>query len=165
LALLTSFNITAFGCTYDPARIGYEATAVFAESSQEDALPLTQSLDTLIQVAYEEPLVTDLLAQLNTLPSDNPFSATTDVLYSTTGTVQSNETADAAQATRSLSERNLEMSFVVSVCAFVFIATSLSALVVQKDRRVLMTRRQRRSVLDMPYHSNLASFSKSESVR
>ena len=59
--------------------IAYTVEVVFADTST--FIPTTEELDVLVQLAFLEPPVFDLLTDLRSLPSDSPFSSTESVEY------------------------------------------------------------------------------------
>ena len=65
--------------TDNPVSIDFDFTAIFGGGSQ--TVPLPMELDQLIEQSMSQPTVDDLIDKLRALPSNNPFSTTTDVSY------------------------------------------------------------------------------------
>jgi hypothetical protein len=63
-----------------PATISFETNVVFDASSTIMLTP--GDIDRIISTAFQSPQVSTLIAGLNMLPSNNPFSASTTVTYS-----------------------------------------------------------------------------------
>ena len=72
-------KITTYA-TFPDVVIMYTVEVTFADTSS--FTPSTDELDVLVQLAFLEPPVFDLLTDFQNLPSDNPFSGTESVEYS-----------------------------------------------------------------------------------
>ncbi|GKY94872.1 hypothetical protein MPSEU_000452100 [Mayamaea pseudoterrestris] len=83
LVSLTDFVATPTGSSPGAGTtdVGYDPSASF--TGAEEVMPTQVDVDTLIQTALSPPQVSELLTQLASLPSDNPLSTTTDIVYST----------------------------------------------------------------------------------
>lgn len=68
------------GFSADFRNIEYLVSTFFQPTSV--FIPSPAEMDTLIETAFQQPAVNDLLLMLEDLPADNPFSKTTDVQYS-----------------------------------------------------------------------------------
>jgi hypothetical protein len=67
------------GTTTTPTTISYVVTPIFG--GDLSLTPSQSSIDELIRVALLAPAVTSLISALNGLPTNNPFSLTTGVVY------------------------------------------------------------------------------------
>ncbi|GKZ00079.1 hypothetical protein MPSEU_000961300 [Mayamaea pseudoterrestris] len=164
---LDTFNVESFGCTANPARIAYQATAVFTNDSDPSALPVTIDLDSLLQVAFQQPMVTELTTELAALPAANPFASTSSVTYSTSAAAaQSREpTTVTALSQQGTSQQHVAIGFAASVCTFVFLAMAVLRRRMRGNKRQVVMGRNG-SIVAMPYHSNLhESLCDAESVR
>lgn len=125
---LQGVRIEAAGCAGAPPQVAYTATAVFAASSDPSAIPQTADLDTLLEVAFEPPMVAELMTLLAALPADNPFAATSSVTYGTAAeaavAAQVRESA-AASAEGGVAQDQVTLGFAASLGALALVATAL----------------------------------------
>jgi len=78
--VVDSFQSEIIGSTTTPnVVIQYSVSVTFSESS--DFIPLPDEVDTLVNLAFLDPPVQDLIADLRALPPETPFSQTESVEY------------------------------------------------------------------------------------
>lgn len=119
--------------TGDPARIGFDVTAIFTDDSE--IVPSQSDIDVLIDTALSEPAVQALLDQLRALGVQNPFSNTVTVDYSTdnipTATVNSqvsmNENVEGSNAPSSV-------VFLISAATAVAVFAAIIIVMVHRRR-------------------------------
>ena len=69
----------------DSPRACYEFSAVLSESARSNHVPTTTSMDMFTMIALSNPVVSQFLSNLGTLPDGNPFESTLSVSYDIAG--------------------------------------------------------------------------------
>lgn len=89
----------------DTMLIEYEVNFIFAPESV--AVPTMSDIDSLIEITLSDPVVQNLYADLQGLPSSNPLSATTGVTYQVSRRILVEQIVPASFASARFSTRTL----------------------------------------------------------
>jgi hypothetical protein len=76
---IVNLNYTVLSTSEDPVSIDFDIEVLFSANS--DPIPTTAEIDTLVNLAFQEPSSNDLISGLQLLPADVPFSTTQSVSY------------------------------------------------------------------------------------
>jgi hypothetical protein len=106
---IINLDYTVLSTSEDPVSIDFDVEVLFSANS--DPIPTTAEIDTLVNLAFQEPSSSDLITALQLLPA--PFSTTETVSYSTLDVAPMNRSEEL------LSTRDIGFIVGSAIAAFV----------------------------------------------